>query len=257
MKQNKPKILQIDIETSPHTAYVWALFKETVPIQRLIETGRVMCFAAKWYGERDIIFHSEWGDGHENMVRAAHELLNEADGVVHYNGNKFDVPTLNKEFVYYNMTPSAPSRHMDLYKVVRFNFRFPSNKLDYVAQQLGLGKKTAHEGFELWVKCMNGNEVAQRKMETYNKQDVRLLERLYKRLLPWIHNHPNYALFNPELKRPACPNCGSTHLHSRGFYDTKTMRYNRFQCQRCGTWTRERVNSNTVEQKANTRVSVR
>ena len=257
MPLNKPKILEIDIETSPHTAYVWGLFKENVPIQRLIETGRVMCFAAKWLGNKEIHFHSEWNDGHENMINRAHELMSEADGIVHYNGNKFDIPTLNKEFVYYKIPPAAPVKHIDLYKVVRSSFRFPSNKLDYVSQQLGLGKKASHEGFELWVKCMNGEEVAQRKMERYNIQDVRLLESLYKRLLPWIQNHPNYALFNPDIKRPVCPNCGSTHQQSRGYYDTKTMRYQRFQCQKCGTWTRERVNSNTPEQKANTRVSVK
>ena len=257
MTLSKPNILQIDIETSPHTAYVWGLFKETVPIQRLIETGRVMCFAAKWYGTKEVLFSSEWGDGHESMIHRAHSLLNEADGVVHYNGNKFDIPTLNKEFVGYGLPPTAPAKHMDLYKVVRSSFRFPSNKLDYVAQHLGLGKKTAHEGFELWVKCMYGDKVAQRKMERYNIQDVRLLEKLYVRLLPWIHNHPNYALYNPELARPVCPNCGSHHLHSRGTYSTKTMNYQRYQCQNCGTWTRARINTTTPEQKQNTTVSVR
>ncbi len=37
----------------------------------------------------------------------------------------------------------------------RSKFRFVSNKLDYIAQRLGLGKKTAHEGHELWLKVMN------------------------------------------------------------------------------------------------------
>ena len=246
-------ILHLDIETSPHTAYVWGLFKENVPIQRLIETGRTMCVAAKWHKKPGVIFLPEWELGHKEMMEGVRELLTEADLVVHYNGDKFDLPTINKEFVYYGLTPPAPYKSLDLYKIVRKNFRFPSNKLDYVAQQLGLGAKTAHEGFKLWVKCMEGDKGAQKKMETYNKRDVYLLEKLYKHLLPWVHNHPSYALYK-DSNRPLCSNCGSHHLHSRGYAYTKTMRYRRWECQSCGKWMRSRVNENTENQKANTLV---
>lgn len=251
------KLLQIDIETSPHTAYVWGLFKETVPIQRLIETGRVMCWSAKWVGDREVLFSSEWDHGHESMIHRAHALCESADAIIHYNGNKFDMPTLHKEFLMYNMKPPAPSKHIDLYRTVRSRFRFPSNKLDYVAQQLGLGKKTAHEGFELWVKCMHGDAKAQRKMARYNKQDVKLLEKLYKRLLPWIPNHPNYALYLDNLTAPVCTNCGSKHVHKRGIEHTKTLSYQRYQCQDCGSWMRGRVNVSSPDHKANTLVSVK
>lgn len=242
------KILHIDLETAPMTAYVWGLFKETVPIQRLIDSGRVMCFAAKWHGDRDVIFKAEWKGGHKRMVESAHKLMEQADAVVHYNGNKFDVPTINKEFISYGLVPPRPYKSVDLYRVVRRNFRFPSNKLDYVAQHLGLGKKTSHEGFELWVKCMAGQATARKKMETYNKQDVRLLEKLYSTLRPWIHNHPNYNLYN-DGERPACTACGSTHLQSRGTAKTKTLWYPQYQCQSCGTWVRDRKNGVPPEKR--------
>ena len=86
------KLLFLDTETAPHTAYVWGLFKETVPIQRLIETGRVMCFSAKWRDEDNIRFFSEHHDGHEQVIHYAHDLLSEADVVIHYNGESFDIP---------------------------------------------------------------------------------------------------------------------------------------------------------------------
>jgi hypothetical protein len=79
-------------------------------------------------------------------------------------------------------------------KVVRQHFRFPSNKLDYVAQELGLGSKEKHEGFELWVKCMQRDLAAWQKMEKYNIQDVILLEKLYTTLLPWIISTPSRGI---------------------------------------------------------------
>ena len=84
------------------------------------------------------------------MLEGIHSLLDEADAVCHYNGTKFDMPTLNKEFLVHRMTPPPPMKQIDLLRVVKSQFRFPSNKLDYVAQRLGLGKKKDHEGHTLW-----------------------------------------------------------------------------------------------------------
>ena len=42
------KALILDIETVPHTAKVWGLWNETIPLARLLEAGEVICFAAKW-----------------------------------------------------------------------------------------------------------------------------------------------------------------------------------------------------------------
>jgi hypothetical protein len=43
-----------------------------------------------------------------------------------------------------------------LEKVAKAHFRFLSNKLDYIVQYLGIGKKVEHEGFGLWRKVMAG-----------------------------------------------------------------------------------------------------
>ena len=160
-------------------------------------------------------------------------LLEDADAVVHYNGTKFDIPTLNKEFLLHSFNPPSPYKQIDLLRVVRSNFRFPSNKLDYVAQRLNLGKKHEHEGHELWVKCMNGDKDAWKRMEKYNIQDVVLLESLYNSLRPWIRNHPNHNLFADDH---VCPNCGSTRLQKRGTSISSTGTYQRYQCSSCGTW---------------------
>jgi len=73
-------------------------------------------------------------------------------------------------------------------------------------------------------------------MSEYNKQDVRLLELVYDRLLPWIQGHPNLSVF---LNSPVCPNCGGKHSVRQGFKVTKTCKYQMYQCRDCGTWHRD------------------
>jgi uncharacterized protein YprB with RNaseH-like and TPR domain/predicted RNA-binding Zn-ribbon protein involved in translation (DUF1610 family) len=212
-----------------------------------MESSYVLCYAAKWQGEKDIFFDSVQKSKPKSMLKGIHGLLNEADAVVHYNGTKFDIPTLNKEFILYGYNPPSPYKQIDLLRVVRSNFRFPSNKLDYVAQRLGLGKKHEHEGHELWVKCMNGDKDAWKRMEDYNVQDVVLLEQLYHKLLPWIKNHPNQNLFAESV---VCPTCGSHHLQKRGTAISTAGVYQRYQCKSCGSWSQgTKTITKTVEVK--------
>jgi len=233
------KILLLDIETAPLVAYAWSLWDDKIPTDRVIEQGYTLCFSARWNDKGPTQFASVETGTSRQMIRKAWELLDEADVVCHYHGSKFDIPTLNREFVLQGMKPPSPFKELDLLKVVRRRFRFESNKLDYVCQQLGLGSKVAHKGMDLWKDCMRGDPQAWRTMRRYNMRDVILLQKLYHRLLPWIQNHPNHGVFDGADK-PTCRNCGSNKLQSRGYERTTTMVYRRFKCMACGAWNRGR-----------------
>lgn len=103
------RILFLDIETKPAIAYVWRLYDENVGLEQLIEAGGVICFGAQWLGEKETIFFSEWEHGRDAMIQAAHALLTEADAVVTYNGDKFDLPKLLGEFVLLGLAPPPSS----------------------------------------------------------------------------------------------------------------------------------------------------
>lgn len=230
------KILLLDIESAPNLVHVWGLWQQNVGIPQILDSGYVMCWAAKWLGDKKVMFSSIHRDSPEEMLSKIHSLLDEADAVIHYNGTKFDIPTLNKEFILYGMTPPAPYHQIDLLRTARSQFRFPSNKLDYIAQALGLGKKKEHSGHELWIQCMNHDNKAWKIMEEYNKHDVVLLERVYEKLKPWIKGHINYNLYKDDSL--VCPQCGGKHYFRQGFRTTGTRKYQRFQCKDCGTWFR-------------------
>lgn len=238
------KILLLDCETSPNTAYVWRLFKETIPLARLIESSEVLCWSAKWLGAKEIMFDSLFKSSPKNMLAGIHKLLTEADAVITFNGKSFDIPTLNKEFLIYGFPPPAPYKQIDLINTARSQFRFTSNKLDYICQRLGLGQKT-ETNFQLWVDCMKKDKEAWKQMEKYNKNDVVMLEKLYIRLVPWIKNHPNQGLYLE--KEAICPVCASEEIQKRGLAYTSTCTYQRYRCSDCGSWFRSRHNKTKIE----------
>ena len=240
--KNKIKILHLDIETAPAVCYSWSLWPKYIPIDSVAKPGYTLCWSAKWDHSKEIMFASIWEDGFDTMIKRMYDLLDEADAVVHYNGIKFDMPTLNREFVLAGFPPPDSYHQIDLYQTVKRKFRFLSNKLDFVCQKFGLGSKVHHKGMSLWIECMAGNVQSQNIMKKYNKQDVRLLPKLYRKLLPWITNHPNLALWMDNVDKPVCTNCGSTNVVAKGTqYNTKVASYKRYRCNDCGTPLRARL----------------
>lgn len=230
------RILGIDIETSPNLAHVWGLWQQNVGLPQLLESTEMMCFAAKWFGEKRISFYSSFHDGQETMIQRAHDLLDEADVVVHFNGKRFDVPHLNREFHFTaGLKPPSPYRQIDLLQVVKSTFKLPSNKLAYVSKLAGLEGKVQHSGHELWIRCMAGDAKAWNVMRRYNRQDVALLEDLYLQLLPWIKGHPNAALIDGE---GTCPKCKSDDVQKRGTVATGVSVFQQYRCNGCGGWFR-------------------
>lgn len=229
------RILLLDIETSPYTALVWGVRKQYLTSKNLLDTASVMCWAAKWLGEDDVYFDSLYRNSEEQMLRNVHAMLDEADVVITYNGNSFDLPTLNREFLKLRMKPPAPYKSLDLYQTVRRKFRFASNKLDDVLKELGFSGKTNHAGLTMWFNCMQGDKSSWAQMEEYNTNDVTELEELYGVVLPWITNHPNRSI---DADRPCCTNCGSTRVQRRGDRPYRIGVYARYQCSKCGHWMR-------------------
>jgi len=232
------KTLLLDIETAPNLVHVWGLWDQNVGINQIMDSGYVLCFAAKWLNDDKIFFNSVHHSNSKQMLKEVYDLMDEADAIIHYNGTKFDIPTLNKEFLLAGMPPPSPVKQIDLLRTTRQQFKFPSNKLDYIAQALGVGQKTHHKGHELWIGCMNGNEEDWKIMKEYNINDVIILEGVYTIVKPWIKNHANHGLYVDGGL--VCPNCGSNHYQKRGFAFTHAGKYQRFQCSGCGNWFRSK-----------------
>lgn len=230
------KVLFLDLETSPNLAHVWGLWDQNIAINQIVESTEVICFGARWLGSKKVIFKSVHHHGKKEMLDELHALMEEADVLVGWNSQAFDSKHIKREFLENGYLPPSPYKELDLMRVVRSQFKFPSYKLDYVSQTLGVGAKVKHSGFQLWLDCMAGKTKAWKEMKEYQIQDVNLLLDLYDVLLPWIKNHPHFGLYNGIEN--GCPNCASTDLEKRGVARTVSHTYQRYQCRDCGKWMR-------------------
>lgn len=253
--QRKSNVLVFDIETSPMIAYVWGLWKQNIPIDRIIQDWSVICWSAKWIGEEDV--SSAWvdtgfaGNSESDVVEEMWHLLDEADVVVAHNAKRFDVPKMNAKFIEYGLKEPSPYKVVDTLAIAKSRFKFTSNKLDYITQLFG------HEGkhetnFQLWVDCMKGDREALMRMVEYCEQDVLELEKTYLKLRHWDKQHPNLAVFDEE-DALRCGTCLSEDLEllegKRAV--TSTSSYPVYRCKGCGKIQRDSKSSTTTLKRKN------
>lgn len=223
------KLLAFDIETFPAEAYVWRTWQENIAPKQIIRPGEVACWSATFLGEDEMFFDSLHRNSSQTMHANLYALMKDSDAVVTYNGNRFDIPWVQTGFLMQGLPPLV-FKQIDLYRVVRKNFKFPSYKLEYVVKALGIGEKMPNVGFELWKACMMGDKDAWVEMEEYCKHDTTLLEGLYERVLPYINNHPNRSL----VEGLVCPACGGTNYKKDGVASKAGSLYQKYVCKDCG-----------------------
>jgi DNA polymerase elongation subunit (family B) len=239
------RLLLLDIETLPHCVFVWSLFTEgRVPDDMIESPGYTGCVSVQWFGEKAI---------HSRVIRRKHTdkpdkaalkwlagLIEKADGVITYNGKKFDLPILQREFLEAGIRNPDVQSHIDLYRDVVTKLSFASGKMGYVAKRLGISLKVKHKGIEMWLGCRNGVPSAWDDMVRYNRQDIRVTSEMYVRLRPLVLAHPNAAIKAPgrppldDGMRPECRHCGSDRLSRNGYRRTQTGVHVRYVCQKCG-----------------------
>ncbi len=228
------KILYFDIETSPNIGYTWGKWDQNVI--EFIQEWRLLGMCYMWEHEgkvKDVYPTNVTKYDYRNdkdLLQRVWNLLDEADFVIAHNGDKFDLKKLNARFVAENMGAPSPYISIDTLKMARSSFYFNANNLDSLGQHLGLGKKVKHEGFSMWLGCMQGKRKSWASMKKYNRQDVLLLKKVYKRLHPFATNHPN--ILTVECQDIACPKCGSFKFQKRGTRRTKSgIEYHQYMCE--------------------------
>lgn len=256
----KPKILLLDIETSPLESYHWGLWDQNISLAQINVEWTVLSFAAKWLHapKNTTEYHDTFGQkdyrDDSSVLARLWELLDEADFVIAQNGKRFDMKKIRARMVMLKFPPFSPITVIDTMLIAKRVFGFTSNKLEWMADKLSAVKKRAHRkfpGFELWVQCLAGNKAAHKEMRLYNIDDILSLEGVYLAIRPWAEGHANLANMYPDDGAMRCPKCASTNLTKRGFSFTNVGKYQRYCCESCGGWARSRYTLNSKEHRSN------
>lgn len=244
------KTVALDIETAPAIAFTFSLWKTNIGLEQIIEQPRIIAFSYQWEDSKRVGFFSEYHHSRQEMLDAFHQILDEADVVVTYNGKRFDTPWILGELAIEGYDPPAPFQQIDLYQLIKGKFRFISGKLDYASMRLLQDRKETHTGFRLWRDCLIGTEEEQRKawalMKKYAIKDTALLFPLLEKVRPWMGTGmPNRALIDgiPD----GCPTCASTDRQKRGYAYTGVSKFQQYRCNGCGAWYRGSARLGTVE----------
>jgi DNA polymerase elongation subunit (family B) len=243
---SKLKVLILDIETAPMTAYIWGLKDQYVDVKQIRTDWCVLAWGAKWLGtSASKIIYKDTScnkDVHydKNILESLWKLLDEADVVITQNGEKFDCPRLNARFILHGMKPPRPYKHIDTYRLVKKVAAFTSNGLDYLTQKLCTKyKKLSHKrfpGLSLWIECMAGNRLAWAEMKQYNIHDVLSTEELYMKIRAWAPESTPTPFLTDKVSI-LCKTCGDKgHMTKQGFSIKNKFKYQQWQCQVCGKW---------------------
>ena len=207
---------------------------------KFIRPQQLMCYSSKELGEKNVHFVSRHDfKTYFEFVESLRDLLNSADVTIAHNGGAFDDKMANRFFLTEGLTPPKPRKTVDTKREAKRWFRFESNSLDDLGQFLGLGRKESVGYADLEDEFMSDNPSKKtiKLMRKYNDQDVRLLERVYLKLRPYMATHPNLGDLGGV--DGICPKCGSSNLHKRGFNRKRSGVTQRYQCQSCFGWCSE------------------
>lgn len=234
------RILLFDCESFPNEGWTWGTWDQKVI--EVIKARMICSIAWQWYPnrEKNVIALPDF-PGYDPKVRNNRAListfnreLQKADIAVGHNIEDFDNPMVNTDILKNDLKAPPPYRLIDTLKILRKKFRLNSNKLNDACQELKIGAKVKHPGFDLWKGCMTGDKKSWALMKKYNMADVDpLLRGLYEKVRPWIPNHPNLSV---DSSRPVCPSCGHPVLKAWSWVYTQARSYQRMFCLGCHSW---------------------
>ena len=222
----KARILCYDLETPPYQAWVWGCGEQYVRHNQLVkehDQPGIICVTYCWMDENKPAQCIDWGYEEQDSSRVVEEfdkIIRTADFTIGKNSDRFDTKVLNAVRML-NGLPGFPEwmgYKDDLEKQMRKYFKLPSQSLDYISGQLGLGGKIKME-FQDWIDIVEKNENGRKalaKMIKYGKKDCTDTRTLWNRLSEHFDSKWNQAKFQGDSLACKHMDCGSSNLTNRG-----------------------------------------
>ena len=186
-------------------------------------------------GDKEISVLS-WNNGNDyEVIKKFVEILNEADEIVGHNIDEFDLKLIATRAIKHNIPILPKFKTSDTLKMARKKFSFESNKLDFIANFLGIGTKIEHRGLEMLDDIILHNyKKALEEMIIYCIGDVSLTEKVYKKLKNYAYSMVNHSLIATNTKN-CCPECGSTNLNLEKTIMSNSRIERVLKCTDCST----------------------
>jgi hypothetical protein len=272
MKPKQPQILFFDIETLPLKSFIWQPGTQYVGHKNLCPSHAMWGLICIQYAINDgpvkVLRYDKHG-GTEGMIKAFDKLVKESDIVLGKNSDRFDIKMLNAMRALLDIPPIVGWEKYteDLEKQMRRYFRLPSQSLDYISKQLGVGGKVSMQMSD-WVDISNMKELEDLKAEGVDTHALKIVSKhLFKDTATNISKAGKVALnkmchygakdtedtrilwnylkahFDPKFnmakfleEKHGCKHCGSTDTKKNGTRVAGKTRFQEFFCNSCGMY---------------------
>ncbi len=239
------KIIFWDVEMSLAKAGFFPnkLYRSYINLNHIIEEQKMVCICWKELGKSKVHSASILDDGDMssdlNVIKTFRDVVEDADILVAHNGNRFDIKLFNAKLMEHGLPPMPKLLTVDTIKESRSVAKLISHKLDYLGDFFGVGRKI-HNNRDLWRDILFNQDTdkALSQMVRYCKQDVKLLEKVYFKMLPYMKSHPNIADFHTMN----CPKCNSSDVikHKKRISAQGILKQ-QYQCKCCGSYFTQRT----------------
>lgn len=171
----------------------------------------------------------------KNLLKDVREKLLSADVWIAHFGKYFDTVFVNSRLLYHKLS-TLPTNFplIDTWRTAKNALKLRNNRLITLQEFLKLKNEKNAILPEQWILALSGHKPSIAYIVDHCRRDVDVLAEVYERLRPLIIDHP----FKDVGKNGACPVCGEKTLQRRGYHLTKTRKFQRYQCQNCGAWTK-------------------
>ena len=234
MRTNRKRLF-FDIEVSPNIGVFWeAGFKKNISPESIIKERAIICICYKWEDDETVqSLHWDGKQSDKKMLQKFINVANQSDELIGHNGDKFDLAWIRTRCLYHRIDMFPKYVTIDTLKVSRSKFKFNSNKLDYIAKYLNIGGKT-HTEFSMWTDILINKDKEQlTRMIEYCKNDVEILEKVYKELRNHIEPKTHFGMIFGTSKME-CPECGSDEYTMEGkIYHVGGSCKQRYKCKTC------------------------
>ncbi len=207
--------LYADIETLPAQVLAFSAgFNQTINHDAIFKERCIICIGYKWAGDKKAkVLRFDKNQCDKKMLQEFIAIANEADEIVGHYGNHFDWPWIRTRALFHKLPPFPVWKTVDTKQIASKYFYFQSNKLDYISDFLGHGKKLKTD-FSLWKKIALSNDQASIDyMAKYCAIDVDRLEKVYNDMAAFVPAKTHVGVLAGGDKW-TCPHCGGKNVYT-------------------------------------------
>ncbi len=269
--ENKANVLFYDIESILLSFYAFAPGKQYLGHKQLIPGKSrygIICISYSWNNGPVKVLKWDPVGRQEKLIKDFDALVSKADHIIGKNSNKFDNKMVNGIRIFTDQ-PGMPDWIKytdDLEQQARKYFRLPSQSLDYMSDQLGLGGKVKME-FSDWVAIdqwmcvlmlkddgmsesaleiycqhmyrssyldvLRIGQIAFNKMCKYGAKDTKDTRTIWYHLVEHFEPKFNYSVFSANDFACRYEDCGAQTIIKRGTVSIGLTKYQRWICTTC------------------------